>query len=193
MLMEVTDKRFTRREESLLKKAKGRKLLSVDAVLAAPPDNSWNTIRLHFEDFDIDLNNYLHDVVVDEFGTLEEFGLLSVTESSKDVLSIPEVGVDTTVFEIDEPIVGVSVVNDVAEIYGDRVPVAKLEYPQAVVFQTERGLLVLDKEVWFSETIVFKQGANLDGLLYDESVNWEDNLDEDPSTHFEFHIEVVDM
>ena len=34
---------------------KGSKLLTIDAVLAAPPDNSWNTVRLHFEGYDIDV------------------------------------------------------------------------------------------------------------------------------------------
>ena len=52
--MENTNKRFSPEEEALLKRAKGSKLLSIDAVLAAPPDNSWNTVCLHFEGFDID-------------------------------------------------------------------------------------------------------------------------------------------
>ena len=96
MAMEHANKRFNHAEELLLKQMKGSKLLTIDAVLAAPPDNSWNTVRLHFEGFDIDVNNFLNNIVVDEFGTLEEFGLLSVVESSEEMLSIPEVGADTT-------------------------------------------------------------------------------------------------
>ena len=81
--MENANKRFSPEEEALLKRAKGSKLLSIDAVLAAPPDNSWNTVRLHFEGFDIDVNNYLNEIIVDEFGSIEEFGLLSVVESDR--------------------------------------------------------------------------------------------------------------
>lgn len=105
--MEHANKRFNHAEELLLKQMKGSKLLTIDAVLAAPPDNSWNTVRLHFEGFDIDVNNFLNNIVVDEFGTLEEFGLLSVVESSEEMLSIPEVGADTTTFEVNETIVAV--------------------------------------------------------------------------------------
>lgn len=191
--MENVNKRLSQEEEALLERAKGSRLLSIDAVLAAPPDNSWNTVRLHFDDFDIDVNNYLHNVVVDEFGSLEEFGLLSVAESAKETLSIPEVGTDTTVMTIDALVYNVTVVNDIAEVYGDGKLVAKLEYPQAIAFRTESGVIMLDKEVWFSELLVIKQGERIGDLLYDESVNWEDDPEEDPSTHFEFRTETQDL
>ena len=191
--MEYLNKRFSHEEEALLERAKGSRLLSIDAVLAAPPDNSWNTVRLHFDDFDIDVNNRLRNVVVDEFGSLEEFGFLQVTESSKNVLSIPEVGVNTTVFDIESLVEGVTVVNDVAEVYGSGKLVAKLEYPQAIAFTTESGVVMLDKEVWFSELLVIKSGNHIDGLLYDDSVNWEGDPEEDSSTHFEFRTETQEL
>lgn len=191
--MEHANKRFTQTEEALLKRAKGAQLKSIDAVLAAPPDNSWNTVRLHFEGFDLDVNNFLNEIVVDEFGTLEEFGLLSIKESSTDILDIPEVGADTTVFNIDEAITSVHVINDVADIYGEGSKVARLEYPQAIAFGTDAGVIVLDKEVWFSEMIVIKRGEEIKDLLYDESVNWEDDPEEDPTTHFEFHTETQEL
>ncbi|MGO5413945.1 hypothetical protein [Slackia isoflavoniconvertens] len=191
--MEHANKRFTQTEEALLKRAKGAQLKSIDAVLAAPPDNSWNTVRLHFEGFDLDVNNFLNEIVVDEFGTLEEFGLLSIEEASTDILDIPEVGADTTVFNIDEAITSVHVINDVADIYGEGSKVARLEYPQAIAFGTDAGVIMLDKEVWFSEMIVIKRGEEIKDLLYDESVNWEDDPEEDPTTHFEFHTETQEL
>ena len=191
--VKITNKRFSLDEEALLKRAKGSRLLSIDAVLAAPPDNSWNTVRLHFEGFDIDVNNYLNEIVVDEFGSLEEFGLLSITESSSETLSIPEVGADTTVMTIDAVVDGIAVINDIADIYGEGEPVAKLEYPQAIAFRTNSGVIMLDKEVWFSELLVIKRGDSIDELLYDESVNWEDDPEEDPTTHFEFRTETQEL
>ena len=191
--VKIANKRFSPEEEALLKRAKGSRLLSIDAVLAAPPDNSWNTVRLHFEGFDIDVNNYLNEIVVDEFGSLEEFGLLSITESSSETLSIPEVGTDTTVMTIDAVVDGITVINDIAEIYGEGELVAKLEYPQAIAFHTDSGVIMLDKEVWFSELLVIKRGDSIDALLYDESVNWEDDPEEDPTTHFEFRTEMQEL
>ena len=189
----IANKRFSPDEEALLKRAKGSRLLSIDAVLAAPPDNSWNTVRLHFENFDIDVNNYLNEIVVDEFGSLEEFGLLSITESSSETLSIPEVGTDTTVMTIDAVVDGITVINDIAEIYGEGELVSKLEYPQAIAFRTNSGVIMLDKEVWFSELLVIKRGDSIDALLHDESVSWEDDPEEDPTTHFEFRTETQEL
>lgn len=191
--MEHTDRRLDETEESLLKRMKGSRLLSIDAVLAAAPDNSWNTVRLHFENFDIDINNYLNEIIVDEFGTLEEFGLLSVAEAAKETLSIPKVGTDTTTFEVNEIITAVTVINDLANIYGEGAPVAKLEYPQAIALHTDSGIIMLDKEVWFSEMIVIKRGESIDELLYNESINWEDDPEEDPTTHFEFRTEIQSL
>lgn len=191
--MERTNRRFTQAEMVLLKRAKNARLLSIDAVLAAPPDNSWNTVRLHFGDFDIDVSNCLSEITVDEFGTLEEFGLLSVKEATADILDIPEVGADTTVFEIDRIVTSVRVINDVVDVYGDGSKVARLEYPQAIAFNTDKGIIMLDKEVWFSEMIAIKQGKAIKELLYDESVNWEDDLEEDPTTHFEFRTEAQEL
>ncbi|MGI6033857.1 MAG: hypothetical protein ACOX69_10605 [Coriobacteriales bacterium] len=191
--MEHDIKRFTQTERELLKRAKGAKLLTIDAVLAAPPDNAWNTVRLHFENFDIDVNSRLSNIVVDELGTLEEFGLLSVEKSSGEVLDIPEVGADTSVFQIGEVVEKVSVIDDIADIYGNGALVARLEYPQAVAFHTAGGVIMLDKEVWFSEMIVIKRGSSIDDILYDESVNWEDDPEEDPSTHFEFRVETEEL
>ena len=190
MQVEYVNKRFTQDELRLLKRTKGSKLLSIDAVLAAPPDNSYITVRLHFEAFDIDINNYLNEIVVDEFGSREEFGLLSVTGASKDILSISAVGADTTVFQVNKSIRGVTVVNDIADIFGDGKQVARLEYPQAIALETDDGFIMLDKEVWFSESIVIKSGGTIGELLYDESVSWEDDPEEDPTTHFEFCIEM---
>ena len=188
--MERSNNRFSRAEESLLKGVVGQRLISIDAVLAAPPDGSWNTVRLHFEGLDIDINNSLSRLVVDELGTLEEFGLLSVAESRREVLSIPEVGADTSVFKVDGVLTGVSVINNVIDIYGEGNLVAKIEYPQAVALHIGSDIILLDKEVWFSEMIVIKRGQSIDDLLYDESVNWQDNPDEDPTTHFEFRVEI---
>ena len=191
--MEYTDKKFTLAERNLLNRSKNSKLIAIDAVLVAPPDTSWNTVRLHFENFSIDVSNRLSNIVVDEMGSLEEFGLLSISEASNETLSIPEVGTDTTVFRIGETVDGLFVVNDIVDIFGNGNLVAKLEYPQAIALSLGETIIVLDKEVWFSEMIAVKQGDDTKQLLYDESVNWEDNPEEDPSTHFEFHTETIEL
>ena len=52
---------------------------------------------------------------------------------------------------------------------------ARIKYPQAIAFGADFGVIMLDKEVWSSEMIVVKRGDDMGEMLYDESVNWEDD------------------
>ena len=184
--MSETDKSFTSEEIAVLESMLGKSLGSIDAVIVARSDLSWNTVRLHFNDLNVDINNHLGEIEVDELGSLEEFGLLSVASAPETKLELPEVSAETSSIEIEKTITSIKIVSDSIVVYGDGTPVATITYPQAVILVHEDGVIVLDKECWFSEMIAVKQGKDAENLIYDESVNWEDNPDEDPSTHFEF-------
>ena len=184
--MSETDKSFTSEEIAVLESMLGKSLGSIDAVIVARSDLSWNTVRLHFNDLNVDINNHLGEIEVDELGSLEEFGLLSVASAPETKLELPEVSAETSSIEIEKTITSIKIVSDSIVVYGDGTPVATITYPQAVILEHEDGVIVLDKECWFSEMIAVKQGKDAENLIYDESVNWEDDPDEDPSTHFEF-------
>ena len=184
--MSETNKSFTSEEIAVLGSMLGKSLGSIDAVIVARSDLSWNTVRLHFNDLNVDINNHLGEIEVDELGSLEEFGLLSVASAPETKLELPEVSAETSSIEIEKTITSIKIVSDSIVVYGDGTPVATITYPQAVILEHEDGVIVLDKECWFSEMIAVKQGKDAENLIYDESVNWEDDPDEDPSTHFEF-------
>ncbi len=191
--MVIEDKSFNAEEVKLLSSMRGKILGSIDAVIVAREDTAWNIVRLHLDGMNIDLVNSLEDITVDELGTLEEFGLLKVEKTDCETLDIPEASSDTTIFPIEESIKDVKIVSNCIDIFGNAQKVATIRYPQAVIIETESDFIVLDKEVWFSETITIKRGKSIDGLIYDESQNWEDDPEEDPSTHYEFRTEIVSV
>lgn len=176
---------FSQAELDLLLSAKGKTLRTIDAAIVARDDFAWNTVRLHFDGLNLDVNNRLGEIDVDELGTLEEFGLLSISQGATERLALAEVSVGITVISVDSPVNEIEVVVDNAEVFGDGRRVASLAYPQAVIFHCADDVIVLDKEVWFSEMIAVKRGETDEGLVYDDGVNWEDDP-EDPSTHYEF-------
>ena len=191
--MEAVDKGFSADEKLILKDMVGRELISVDTVIVARGDLSWNTVRLHLDGADVDVDNFLGDVEVDELGTIEEFGLLSVRRSSPEKPSLPDVGTDTTVGGIGRAVTGVLViVNDVG-VYGEGARVASLSYPLAIAIELDGKYLVLDKETWFSEMIAVKIGEDPLARAYDGAADWEDDPDEDPSSHYEFCSRVVSL
>lgn len=191
--MEITDKRFSAREINLLASLKRKKLESIDAVIVARDNFAWNTIRLHFADDHIDLNNYLGEIVVDEFGTIDEFGLLSINPASSERLNIAGVSANTSTFDVGQEIIGIQIINNIIDVFGNGEKVATVAYPQAVVLRLNHGVIVLDKENWFSEMIALKMADSIEGQIYDDSVNWEDNPEEDPSTHYSFKMETVTL
>lgn len=180
-----TNKSLSNEEISIIREMLGQKLVAIDAVIVARSNLSWNTVRLHFDGLDIDFNNRLGDLEVDEYGTIEEFGLMSVARADSSTLNVSEASASTTVMEIGKTVTGVRIVSDEIVVHGDGLPVAEIVYPQAIVLELEDGVIVLDKECWFSEMIAIKQGEDAESLIYDESVNWADDS-EDPSTHYEF-------
>lgn len=187
--MKNTDKRFSAQEIETLRSMKGKTLETIEGVLVARGNLAWNTVRLHFTDLHIDLNNRLGEIVIDEFGNKDEFGLMSLSNSSADTLTIPDVGADTTSLAVNKTVEDVLVVNNKITISGDGAPVAELVYPQAVALKFADSVVLLDKETWFSEMIAIKFGENEEGLLYDDSPNWEDDEDS-PDTHFDFVVEM---
>ncbi len=181
----AADKGLSPEERSILRDMVGRELLTVDAAVVARGDLSWNTVRLHLDGADVDVDNRLADIVVD--------GLLSVRRSSLETLALPDVGADTTTRPVHKVVTGVSVLVDDVSIHGGGTPVASLSYPQAILVGLGDECLVLDKETWFSEMIAVKAGPDPLALAYDGAADWEDDPDEDPTTHYEFSSHVEEL
>ncbi len=192
--MKVTNKVFKENEVEFLLKAKSRTLKSVDLIVVARDNLGWNTARIHInDDINIDLNNNLESIVIDEFGNSDEFGILSLDRSSNKVLELADVCENASTFIINKRIKDVLLVEDTISVFGNEKKVSELSYVQAIAFDLEDGFLVLDKETWFSEMIAIKEGNDLQELIYDDSANWEDSIEDDPTTHYEFNSKIVKL
>ena len=187
--MVTTDKSFSNNEITLLKSLIGKELFTLDAYIVARGDIAWNTVRLHCSDLCIDVNNGLEEITVDEFGNADEFGIVRISKTDDETLIIPGVGCEATIIPINKTIHSISVVDELIEIGNNNETVSKLKYAQAIIFNFEDESLILDKEVWFDETLAIKAGPDPNTLIYDDSVNWEDDPLEDPTTHYHVKTE----
>jgi hypothetical protein len=191
--MRHTDRRFTQDDKALLRRAKGTRLLSVDAVLVAP-DRAWNAVRLHFDGFDLDLRVHPVDISYDESGPVDEYGLMSVEKADPQVLAVPEIGDDAVAYAVDKLVESVYVVDDLGEVYEDGGLLARVEYPQAAAFRTDAGYIVFDNGSWFSELIdIGLYKATIEEAIYDESQSWEAEPGVDVTTHWEFRSEMYEL
>lgn len=180
-------------EISLLRKAKHVSLASYDMALAAPPKYAWNTVRLHADSCNIDINNHLDLFTLDNDESVEEFGVLTANIASDKVLEVADIDTETSVIPVNKPINNIFIINNKLDIYDKGEMITRYIYTQAVAFMLGEEYLVLDKETWFSEMIAVKRGLSLKQLIYDESQDWLDDPIEDPDTHYEFSQEIVEL
>ena len=172
-------------QQKLLASYIGANLLGYEAVFAGP-NLAWNTVRVHTSRGSFDIHCFLEALPVNDDGDTDEFGILSVCESDDSLLEVDDISADTTSLEIGKEIVDVGIVTNTLDSFYDNEQLVHRENVQAVFFELDDGsFMVLDREVWFEETLTIKQGHNLESLIYDDSESWENDLD-DPETRFEY-------
>lgn len=103
-------------------------------------------------------------------GFAEDAGTLSLAPSEGDVW-LPE-GAAISKLPVGETVRRVAVVDDEDVLKRDGWPVAMVSFTQAVVFELDSGLLVLDKGEWTDDYVHVRQGNDLDALLTDCSEPW---------------------
>lgn len=103
-------------------------------------------------------------------GLTEDIGTLSLGPAEGDVW-LPE-GAAISKLAIGETVRRVAIVDDEDGISRDGQAVTTVSFTQAVVFELESGLLVLDKGEWTDDYVCVRQGNGLDALLTDCSTPW---------------------
>lgn len=103
-------------------------------------------------------------------GLAEDAGTLSLGPSKVDIWH-PEGGVITKI-SVGETVQRVAIVDDEDRISRNGQPVAMISFTQAIAFELESGLLVLDKGEWTDDFMFVRRGDDLDALLTDCSEPW---------------------
>ncbi len=186
------DRRIRKQEIELLSVLKGSKLLKVEAAIAAPPNVAWNTVRIHSENYSIDVNCLLEEVKINEEGDFEEFGVISVDKVTSEKLDISSISPETEEIVVNKKIDKIEIfeTSTVAKFQG--IPFCEKRFTKAIVFSFRDECLVVDKLAWFDEMLRVSFGKNPEDLLYDESQDWEPDEDEN-RVSFEYSIEKVEL
>jgi hypothetical protein len=72
------------------------------------------------------------------------------------------------------------------------VPFCEKRFTKAIVFYFSDECMVLDKLVWFDEMLRVSFGEEPESLLYDESLDWKTEEDEN-GVAFEYSMEKVNL
>ena len=171
-------------EIGLLRNIVGRTLEALEAVIVARDDMAWGTVRIHAGEASVDVTNALRNLPINDEGDTEEFGVLEVTKARPGELHVDGVDKDSSWCSIGTTVSSVMLVNGYATATESGTDIMERAYTQAIVFELEGGgFLVLDKGAWFSEMITIGVGESWEGLVYDDSQDWEDDPEE-PEIHY---------
>ena len=180
-------------ETAILSTLKGERLNQIDACIVARDDTAWGNVRLHLDGADIDICIQLGEAVVDEAGESDEFGFLSVKKTSRATLEVAEASPETTVIQINDAIKDMTVVNERINIYSHDMLVSTIETTQAIILQLNDSTIALDRECWFSDTLTLKQTEPRQADLYDDSLNWANNPEEEPDCRYDVSYTYIDL
>ena len=174
----------------LLRGLIGSQLKSYDAALAAPPDIAWNSVRLHTSAACVDINCLLANVAIDGYGNKDEHGIISIASGQDETLDVPEVSCDTSIFRVDKPITGISLVTETLSVFNHGSSFYQATTTKSVIIHLPDDIIVLDRQAWFDESLAIGRGTNFDELIFDEWADWEDDEEEEPGVHYESSIEI---
>lgn len=188
------DKRLQPTELELLQELVGSTIVRMDAVLVDNDNSAWNTVRIHTKRGAVDISNLLEELPLNDEGDTEEYAVMSVAAAPDKILVVDAITADTSVCFVNQVVSGVLLAEGRVKTFYKGELLTDRTYTQAVILRlSDDSYLVFDKEVWFEEIITIKQGENLAELLYDESPDWEDDLEEKPDTHFELTRALVEL
>ena len=187
-----TDTSLNQSEIAILKSFNGKLLRSYEMKCVGGND-AWHTVRLHFENGDIDIVASIQKIPEDERGSSDEFSVIRVVEASPETSIVPDMPGDTVVIEVGKVAVGFSIANDVIRYYSHDVQDSEIIYTQAILVDFKNDILCIDKEAWFSEILFVKSGNNAEELVHDDSSSLEIDPEEDPVSRMEYKNAIIDL
>lgn len=170
--MNCVDKRFSKTEIEILVSLKGKKLQSFDYVEVETDHTSYEIVRLHFDNKHIDLTDSLETIALPDLGFCDEAGVLNISKCDSKMLEIPEViSSATKSVNVNKVVKAFIIVNEVITICSGKEQ-GCIKCPQALVLDLGDEFLVLDREVWFSDSITFNFANRFEDVLYDNADSW---------------------
>ena len=186
-----TDFTFSKTQVKLLSYTIGSVLETIDCPITISDRLSWGKVRIHFSAGSLDVINRQEQV---DFcnGDFERYGTIAVVRGESAILRSDVTNHLSRTIEMHEKVVSIDYINEtISEPANRNMPDYSVSWTQAIVFHLENSVVVVGKEAWFSEMVAVNIGKSEVGLLYDDSVNFDDDDATRPVivTTERFHVE----
>jgi hypothetical protein len=187
-----TDAALNQAEIAILKIFENHQLISYEMKCVGGND-AWSTVRLHFENGDIDVISSIQIIPEDKNGSADEFSVLRVANVSPGKPIVPEMPGETSIRPVGKTMTSLSIANDTICYYSGNTQDSEITYTQAILLDFENDCLCIDKETWFSEILFVKGGFNKEELVHDDSLSLQIDPEEDPISHMTYSSKIIPL
>lgn len=185
-----TDASFTEVECALLKSLVGKHLVSYEMRHIGGND-AWSTVRLNFEDCNIDVISALQNIEADSSGAQEEYSVLRAEKVSPNKPLAPDISSEVVVRSVDKTATGFSMARVQICFFEGEDQISDISFTQALLVNLGTEYLCIDKCTWFSEILTMTEGPDEKELVYDDSSIAEIDPEEKPDIKVKYTCEII--
>lgn len=162
MTMIDTGRQFDDSTLQLLSSCRGHVLESLEAYLPfGDAEHAYKRIRLHFDDFSLEVANVHEPIVIGPDYEEEPFSIMAVGPAGDDELWCPA-GRELDEIVLDFAVQDVLVVIDTVLLSKGSRRLNRLKLVQAILFEDADGtLLSLDRDIWTDEYLGVRTGPSV--------------------------------
>ena len=173
------NKKLDNAQQQLLARLKDQVINDIQGAFCLDSRDAWNTLRINTDSLSIDVNLYREGLPVDDEDDdcLDETGIFSIKESSIEPLVISNVHIDVTTKFIEKAIKNIRVFESEIKYFENGEQYYQNNITKAIAFDLNDEWLVLDRKVWFDETITITFCSEPLKGIKDDSEDWQ-NYDE---------------
>lgn len=115
-------------------------------------------IGIFFDEGAFEIHN---EIEVLDVGGKEEFGVLSIIDLSNKRFELEIEPNEPVKYSIDKNVKDIKIVTDTVSCFEDEIEQYTAHFDVAIVFEFEDEELVIEKDVWFSEHLIVRQGRDM--------------------------------
>lgn len=177
--MEFVNKKLDATQQKLLKNLIGQKLETIEGSFIFGGMKAWNTVRFHTSEFSLDVNLFRESIPMDDKGSLDETGIFSVTNALKEKLRVTTVPTEVTRKMISKKITQIRIFESEIKYFKNGNQYFQNNITKAIAFKLGDEWMVLDRQVWFDETIEVTFCFDVFAGIKDDKEDWQNGEDDE--------------
>lgn len=175
----MVEARFSKDMISILSSCKDKKLVSYESEAPSEVGGVYGNMRLNFDGFSLEIVNEEQSMPM--FNEQEDVACISCSKVDTSAPFEPMVVTDVVKTSVGHVVEAIDVITDTIDVNDGEYQIA---FDMAVIFHMENAILMVSRDVWFSEMLTIRDNERFDEVFP------VDEVIESWSNDGEYHVSV---